>query len=154
MAAKGEFAAMALKTDYKVQIVIAVLGVLGGISGAVISQWPNWFPPAPSPTVQLGLDYITEGKFKEAVRVLKPFARRGDRVAQYQVGRLYSRGWAKSDDPSSDVWRAIYWLKKAVENGQPGAESELESTQRAVHNSAEAAFLRFIARDEESGHLE
>ncbi|QJP09040.1 hypothetical protein [Pseudomonas multiresinivorans] len=147
---------MALETGHKVQIAIAVLGLVGTLTVAGIANWERIFPPPPPPpppSVELGLQYLAEERFEEAVAMLKPFARNGDARAQYSVGRIYDMEFIESGDPTGDKFRASYWYKKAAAQNYKDSQSSYEMVEESLHDiSSLDAVRRFSIEEKESGH--
>jgi hypothetical protein len=56
-----------------------------------------------------------------ALRLLRPFAERGDANAQYLVGNLYGSGYGVDSDPDE----AVRWWRKAADQGEARAQDEL-----------------------------
>ncbi len=148
---------MALETSHKVQIAIAVLGLVGTLTVAGIANWDKIFPPPTPPSIELGLKFMAEERYKEAVAVLKPFAREGDARAQYYVARIYDMEWIESGDPVGDKIRASYWYKKAAAQNFEDSQSCYERVENDLNTegvSAADQVRRFFIWGEESGHRE
>lgn len=146
---------MALETGHKVQIAIAVLGLVGTLAVACIANWGKIFPPPAPPSVEVGLKYLAEERYKDAVAVLRPFAREGDARAQYYVARIYDMEWIESGDAIGDKIRAAYWYKKAAAQNFKDSQSAYESVEESLHGMTAYDFVRRpVIEGEESGHQE
>lgn len=144
---------MALETGHKVQIAVAVIGLLATVTVALLSNMDKFRTRQPEPTYQYGLDLMAKKDFQAALEVLKPLARRGDGQAALQVGRIYLYGWGTKFDEI----RANYWLNRAWKQGVEGADSSLDYLQlrrKSEGTSAEEAMRAMIIRQEESGFQE
>ena len=77
--------------------------------------------PALAGPLEDGVAAYTKGDFDNAVRLLRPLAEAGNRVAQEKLGRLYQRG----KGVPRDFELAIAWYRKAAEQGDAAAEGRL-----------------------------
>ena len=68
-----------------------------------------------------GLEAYNRGDYTEAFRILKPFAEKGDSVAQYSLGYIYANG----DGVPQDYKSAVKWFRLAAEQGDSDAQSNL-----------------------------
>jgi hypothetical protein len=66
---------------------------------------------------------VTRGEYEAALRFFGPDAERGDRAAQYNLGRLYSQGRGAAPDVSL----AIVWFRKAADQGDARARARLDA---------------------------
>lgn len=82
---------------------------------------------------------VTRDDYEAGMRVFRPAAERGDPIAQYNLGRLYSQGRGAP----ADFAQAIVWFRKAAEQGHAGAEARLgemlDKGWGAPRDSAQAA---------------
>lgn len=148
---------MALETGHKVQVAVAVLGLLGTLAVASIANWERIFPRSPPPSVELGLDYMAERRFDDAVITLKPFARRGDARAQYFLGRIYENRLVATDDPEAGQMRALYWYGKAADQQFDDAQRRYDSVHEEIYGNGQSAMMAFkysTVMGEESGQRE
>ena len=72
----------------------------------------------PADPVQSG---VSRGDFDIAVRFFRQAADKGDAVAQFNLGRLYSQGRGAPPDPA----QAAIWYRKAAEQGHAEAQARL-----------------------------
>ena len=75
----------------------------------------------PEKTWQEALLAIQQGNYEQAVRLLRPWAERGDAWAQYSLGVMYYRGRGVAQDDA----QAREWLEKAAAQGNANAQFSL-----------------------------
>lgn len=69
-----------------------------------------------------GLAAYKRGDYANALKVFKPLAAGGHAQAQYHLGLMYEYGWGVKRDYS----RAASWYRKAAEQGDTGAQLNLD----------------------------
>ena len=65
-----------------------------------------------------GLEAHRRGDYLTAFRAWRPLAERGHAVSQYNLGRMYAEGIGVPEDNAE----AVYWLRKAAEQGYADAQ--------------------------------
>jgi ankyrin repeat protein len=75
----------------------------------------------PNKTIEEGRAAIGNGKYKEAMHLLAPLAKRGIPEAQNSVGVLYKEGWGVE----RDYTEAIKWFRAASDQGHAKAQYNL-----------------------------
>ena len=75
----------------------------------------------PEKTWQEALLAIQQGNYEQAVRLLRPWAERGDAWAQYSLGVMYYRGRGVAQDYA----KAREWWEKAAAQGDVNAQFSL-----------------------------
>ncbi|MBS1269722.1 MAG: putative beta-lactamase HcpC [Gammaproteobacteria bacterium] len=70
---------------------------------------------------QAGLDAYLSGEYEEALQLWKPAANSGNRVAAFNVGVLYARGFGVQADPAE----ALRWYRRSASAGYANAQFNL-----------------------------
>lgn len=68
-----------------------------------------------------GLAAYKKGNYAEALREIMPLAKKGNALAQYNLGFMYDQG----KGVPQDYQEAVMWYRKAAEQGQAGAQFSL-----------------------------
>ncbi|MEP7174306.1 MAG: tetratricopeptide repeat protein [Aestuariivirga sp.] len=93
-----------------------------------------------------GIVAIKAGKLREAVQILEPLAKAGNREAQYQLGGVF-----ETEGEGQDYARALKWYRLASERGNLNAEfriAAMHSLGRGVPiDRAEAIRLYKLCAD-------
>ncbi len=71
--------------------------------------------------IDRGIAQFKAKKFDSSYKILKPYADKGDRVAQFYVGLLYDMGSIKM----MDKFRAVEWYRKSAEQGYADAQYDM-----------------------------
>jgi TPR repeat protein len=77
--------------------------------------------PVQAQTLEEGLKAYESGKHADAARILTPFAKQGTSSAQHRVGLMYFYGQGVPEDEK----QAVFWLRKAAEQGNVDAMFEM-----------------------------
>jgi len=72
-------------------------------------------------TIEKGIELFEEKKFKEAFRVLMPFAKKGEAEAEFFIGLIYDMGSIDLMDKK----KAVIWYLKAAKKGYPRAQYDM-----------------------------
>lgn len=72
-------------------------------------------------TYEEGLAAYKAGRYDEALASLRPYAERGDALAQLTLGNIYRKGLGVT----KDVDEAAHWYHKAAAQGDPDAQFNL-----------------------------
>jgi TPR repeat protein len=72
-------------------------------------------------TIEEGRDAYKKGDYKEASRIFKPLAERGDVGAQFTLGEMHSRGQGVPKDEAD----ATKWYRMAADQGHAEAQNKL-----------------------------
>jgi hypothetical protein len=99
-----------MTSTFKAAVVALMLGVvIAGFAAADPSEDGN--------------DALTRGDYATAVRLWRSLAEKGDAVAQYNLGLIYTNGQGVRQDDAA----AASWYRKAAEQGYPAAQFKLGS---------------------------
>jgi uncharacterized protein len=95
-----------------------------------------------------------DGKnYRDALRLFRPLAEKGNPEAQYYIGRMYEKGQGVSKDKA----QTIYWYRKSAEGGYAKSQYRLavgyafglaglptddEEAVKWLHKSAEGGYQR------------
>jgi TPR repeat protein len=71
--------------------------------------------------IERGIELFKKRKFDKSFEILIPFAKNGDKKAQFYVGLLYDMGSIKMMDKA----RAVEWYRKSAEQGYAPAEYDM-----------------------------
>ena len=98
-----------------------------------------------------GLNAYTRQDYKEAVKLFRLSAERGNTLAQYNLGVMYTQGLGVPQDDN----KAVKWYRLAAEQGLAGAQSNLglmyESGKGIMQDHKEA--VRLYRQSAEQGNV-
>jgi TonB family protein len=97
-----------------------------------------------------GITAYVQGNYELAFRSWTKAAEAGDRLAQFNLGTLYSRG----EGVTKSIDKAVYWYRKAAEQGYPKAMynvGEAYRTGTGVKQNPELA-RKWLAKAAGAGH--
>ncbi len=72
-------------------------------------------------TIEKGIELFEKKRFKEAFRVLMPFAKKGEAEAEFFIGLIYDMGSIDLMDKE----KAVIWYLKAAKKGYPRAQYDM-----------------------------
>lgn len=76
---------------------------------------------ADSHTLEAVIRVYESGDYREAARLLRPYAERGDALSQLRLATLYRTG----NGVEADEYEAAYWYRMAAQQGVPEAQFHL-----------------------------
>lgn len=107
------------------RVLVLALGLgVGGVSAAGAQGGPfnaGGVPPPMNAQTAAARQLFIDGRYGEALAVLRPRAEAGDAVAQNLVGVAYDHGLGYARDPVA----AAHWLRRAAEQGDARAQQNL-----------------------------
>ena len=114
---------------------------VGALSGAVAEE----------DATGRGITAYVQGNYELAFRSWTKAAEAGDRLAQFNLGTLYSRG----EGVTKSIDKAVYWYRKAAEQGYPKAMynvGEAYRTGTGVKKNPELA-RKWLVKAAGAGHI-
>ena len=90
-------------------------------SAAIIFIFLQFSAPAFADDFQDGLDAATQGDFKTAFEKWKPLAKKGNALAQFNMGLMYDKG----EGVKRNYKKAVRWYKLAAKQGVASAQFNL-----------------------------